>query len=132
MKHNIFKTRVIYADTDAMGIVYHMNYIRWFEIGRTELMRDIGIVYADMERDGYFLPVTQIYCHFLYPLKYDDVIRIRTCLVYLRHASMRFSYEIEDESGERIMAEGYSVHAFTNREGKIIRAPKNIEKIIDA
>jgi acyl-CoA thioester hydrolase len=113
-----------------MGIVYHMNYIRWFEIGRTELMREIGIVYSELEQNGYYLPVTQIYCHFLLPIKYDDLLQIHTTLVYLRHASMRFAYEVMNETGTIVLAEGYSVHAFTNREGKIIRAPQGIGKKI--
>jgi len=131
LNRNVVRVRVIYADTDAMGIVYHMNYIRWFEIGRTELMRDIGIVYADLEKNGYYLPVTQIYCHFLAPIKYDDLLQIETTLVYLRHASMRFAYEIQNETGTMVMAEGYSVHAFTNREGKIVRAPQGVVKKLE-
>ncbi|MDD5531588.1 MAG: hypothetical protein PHC52_02220, partial [Syntrophales bacterium] len=61
---HVVKHRVIYADTDAMGVVYHTNYIRWFEIGRTELMRELGWVYADLERRGYYLPVTKVFCHY--------------------------------------------------------------------
>jgi acyl-CoA thioester hydrolase len=131
LKTKVVNIRVIYADTDAMGIVYHTNYIRWFEIGRTELMRDIGIVYAELERDGYCLPLTQVYCHYLIPARYDEWVRVDTTLQYLRRASIRFDYEIRDEEGKKVLAEGYSIHAFTNRDGKIVRAPRAIAEKID-
>jgi acyl-CoA thioester hydrolase len=126
LEKKVVKTRVIYADTDAMGIVYHSNYIRWFEIGRTELMRDKGIVYAQLEKEGFFLPVTQLYCHYLAPARYDDYVLIETAIGYFRRASIRFDYEIKNEAGALVLVEGYTVHAFTNRDGKIVRAPRRI------
>lgn len=126
MKCNEFKIRVIYADTDAMGIVYHANYLKWFEIGRTELFRDMGIVYADLEKEGYFLPLTESYCHYLFPARYDDIIVVETELEYLRRASVRFNYRIWNEAKETILVEGYTLHAFLNGSGKIVRAPKGL------
>jgi len=113
-----------------MGIVYHSNYIRWFEIGRTELMRDRGIVYARLEKEGFYLPVTQLYCHYLAPARYDDVVLIETAVGYFRRASIRFDYEIKNETGSVVLVEGYTVHAFTNRDGKIVRAPRAISDMI--
>lgn len=130
MKKKVVNIRVIYADTDAMGVVYHANYIKWFEIGRTELMRDMGIVYAELEREGFYLPLTQLYCHYLAPARYDDCIRIETSINYFRRASIKFDYEIRNETWDKVLLEGYSVHAFTNREGKIIRAPVSITERI--
>lgn len=132
MRKKAVDIRVTYADTDAMGIVYHSNYARWFEIGRTELMRDMGIVYADLEREGFYLPVTQLYCHYLAPARYDDVIRIETAVAYYRMASIKFDYEIRNEGGSAVLVEGYTVHAFTNRDGKIVRAPRWIGDRIQA
>ncbi len=130
MKKNHVKIRVIYADTDAMGIVYHTNYIKWFEIGRTELLRGMGIVYAAMESKGYNLPLTEAYCHYLLPAKYDQIIVVETELEYLKRASMKFNYTISDEDKEKILVEGYTVHACTNNLGKIVRIPSFIvEKI---
>lgn len=126
MKRKEYSIRVIYADTDAMGIVYHANYFKWFEIGRTELFRDIGIVYADLEKEGYFLPLTESYCHYLSPARYDDVIIIETELAFMRYASIRFDYRIWSETKERLLVEGYTLHAFLNGEGKIVRAPKDL------
>lgn len=130
MKKNHVKIRVIYADTDAMGIVYHTNYIKWFEIGRTELLRGMGIVYAEMESNGYNLPLTEAYCHYLLPAKYDQIIVIETEIEYIKRASMKFNYTISDENIEKILVEGYTVHACTNNLGKIVRIPSFIvEKI---
>ena len=117
------KIRVIYADTDAMGIVYHANYIKWLEIGRVELLRKIGLVYAQIEKEGYNLPVMEVYCHYLLPARYDQIIVVETSLEYLKRASMKFNYVIWDESMEKTMVEGYTVHACTNRLGKIVRVP---------
>ena len=121
-----FRVRVIYADTDAMGIVYHANYIKWFEVGRAELMREIGIIYSELELSGYMLPVTKIGCHYLSPAKYDDVLVIETAITNLRRASVRFDYIIRDEKKERVLAEGFTLHPFINREGKIVRVPRFI------
>jgi len=126
LKKNQVKIRVIYADTDAMGIVYHTNYIKWFEIGRTELLRGMGIVYAEMESQGYNLPLTEAYCHYLLPARYDQIIIVETEMEYLKRASMKFNYTISDEDKEKIFVEGYTVHACTNNLGKIVRIPSFI------
>jgi len=124
------KIRAIYADTDAMGIVYHTNYIRWFEVGRTELFRDMGIRYTEVEAAGFNLPLTQVYCHYLLPTHYDDLVFVDTEIAYLRRASMKFAYLIWDEKREKLLTEGYTVHACTDRAGKIIRIPAVVaEKI---
>jgi acyl-CoA thioester hydrolase len=117
------KIRAIYADTDAMGIVYHTNYIRWFEVGRTELFRDMGILYTEVEAAGFNLPLTQVYCHYLLPTHYDELIFVETEIAYLKRASMKFAYLIRDEKREKLLTEGYSIHACTDRAGKIIRIP---------
>ena len=75
-KKNLTKIRVIYADTDALGIVYHTNYIKWFEIGRGELLRELGIPYSQIENMGYNLPLTEVNCHYLYPARYDQIVFI--------------------------------------------------------
>ncbi|MGD1152557.1 MAG: thioesterase family protein [Syntrophales bacterium] len=130
MKRNRVNIRVIYADTDAMGIVYHTNYIKWFEIGRTELLRSVGIVYAEMEAQGYNLPLTEAYCNYLFPAKYDQIIVVETELEYLKRASMKFIYTICDEYREKALVEGYTIHACTNNLGKIVRIPSFIlEKV---
>lgn len=126
MRKTCVKVRAIYADTDAMGIVYHTNYIRWFEIGRTELFRDMGIVDKDVEAAGINLPLTQVYCHYILSVRYDDVVQIDTDIDYLKRASIKFSYQIWNETRENPLTEGYTIHACTDRNGKIIRIPSMI------
>lgn len=126
MKETAVSIRVIYADTDAMGIVYHTNYLKWFEIGRTELMRKMGVIYAKLEADGYNLPLTEVRCHYLAPARYDDIILIETKIGYFRRANVKFEYIIWNEKKDNILVEGYSVHAFTNNRGKMVKPPKEI------
>ena len=125
-KKGEFRIRVIYADTDAMGIVYYTNYIKWFEIGRVELMREMGIVYSELEAEGYNLPVIEVSCHYLSPARYDDIVVIETEITTIRRASIRFDYVILDEEKTRILAEDFTLHPFTNGEGKIVRAPRHV------
>jgi acyl-CoA thioester hydrolase len=121
---------VIYADTDAMGIVYHTNYIKWFEIGRTELLRDMGIYYAVFESRGFNLPLTKAYCHYLLPARYDQVLLIETEIEYIKRASVKFNCSIWDEQQEKKLVDGYTVHACTNSEGKIVRIPEDVADLI--
>jgi len=123
LKKNLVRIRVAYADTDAMGVVYHANYLRWFEIGRTELLRETDVVYAEMESLGYNLPVMKLWCHYLLPARYDQIILVETEIAYLRRASVKFNYLIRDEKREDTLVEGYTVHACTNKGGRIVRIP---------
>ncbi len=109
-----------------MGIVYHTNYIRWFEIGRNELFRDMRIRYTEIEAAGFNMPLTQVQCHYLLPAHYDDIVLIETDIEYLKRASMKFTYCLYDEKRGNLLAEGYTVHACTDRSGKIIRIPQMI------
>jgi acyl-CoA thioester hydrolase len=113
-----------------MGIVYHTNYIKWFEIGRTELLRDMGIYYAVFESRGFNLPLTKAYCHYLLPARYDQVLLIETEIEYVKRASMKFNCIIWDEKMENKLVEGYTVHACTNNEGKIVRIPQDVLDLI--
>jgi acyl-CoA thioester hydrolase len=117
---------VTYADTDAMGIVYHTNYIKWFEIGRAELLRELGIPYSKIEIMGYNLPLTEVNCHYLYPARYDQVVLVETEILFLKRATVKFSYSIYDETKEKVLVEGESVHACLNKQGKIVRIPADI------
>jgi acyl-CoA thioester hydrolase len=128
---NLTKVRVIYADTDAMGIVYHTNYIKWFEVGRNELMRQLGVSYTEMEASGFSLPLTKVSCHYLLPARYDDVLTIETKIDYIKRASMKFVSEIWDEKRKSLLVEGYTVHACVNSEGKIRRIPPQILELLN-
>jgi len=123
---NATKIRVIYADTDAMGIVYHTNYIKWFEVGRNELMRKLGIDCAQMGKDGISLPLTKVGCHYLLPARYDDLLIIETEIDYIKRASLKFNSRIWDEKKQNLLVEGYTVHACLNGKGKVSRIPPQV------
>ena len=122
--------RVIYADTDNMGVAYHANYLRWFEIGRTEMFRALGIPYKRIETEGIFLPVSEVHCKFMIPAKYDDMLDIEVSLDTHIKGGMKFDYRIFSDEGEKIHAEGYTRHAFVDRNGRVIRPPKFLMEAI--
>lgn len=126
MKPNQTKIRVIYADTDAMGIVYHTNYIKWFEIGRGELFREMDMTYAWIEEQGYGMPVTEVFAHYLYPAQYDQVLLVETEIGYVKRASIRFDYSIWNKAREKVLVEGHSIHAFVDKGRRIVRIPSFI------
>lgn len=117
------ETRVTYGETDAMGIVYYANYLRWFEMGRTELMRSLGISYKEMEDQGTYLPVSEIFCKYLVPARYDDLLIIETSIGFLKRASIQFIYRILRKSDGAELVTGTTLHAFLDKEGKIVRVP---------
>ncbi len=120
---NRIETRVTYAETDAMGIVYYANYLRWFEMGRTEFLRSLGISYKELEGQGIHLPVSEVFCKYLVSAKYDDVLIIETTLDFLKRASTQFSYRILRKGDGVKLIIGRTLHAFTDRTGKITRVP---------
>ena len=117
------KYRVIYGDTDKMGIAYHANYLRWFEMGRSELFRHIGFTYKEIEEKGIFLPVSEAYCKFLLPARYDDVLIIETSIDNSVKGGMKFNYSISNENGKKILVTGHTKHAFVNSDGRVVRPP---------
>jgi acyl-CoA thioester hydrolase len=104
------RLRVRYAETDQMKVVYHSNYIIWFEVGRVEFLRQLGFTYRDMEADGYHLPVVEVKCRYKSPALYDDEILIQTHMSNQRGPMIRFSYEVLRASDHALLAEGESTH----------------------
>ena len=121
--------RVIYGDTDQMGIVYYANYLRWFEKGRSEWLRQIGRPYAVIESIGLHFPVVEVHCRYLQSAHYDDVIVIETMLNSVNRASLVFTYRILREAGELMLAEGNTKHACVDQKGKLTRLP---QELVDA
>jgi acyl-CoA thioester hydrolase len=105
--------RVRYADTDGMGVVYYSNYLVYFEVGRTEYLRDIGYAYADLERQGVFLTVSEAHARYRAPAHYDQTITVRTWVSRLRRTRIDFSYEVVDAAGA-VLAEGSTVLGCVN------------------
>ncbi len=114
--------RVIFGDTDAMGVVYHANYLRWFEVGRVELLRRRGLAYRELTRRGIHLPVTRAEVRYLAPARYDDGLVIHAEVRELKRASISFAYRIERDDGTPL-AEGCTTHAFTDDRGRVVRVP---------
>jgi len=113
--------RVRYAETDQMGVVYHSNYIIWFEVGRVEMFRQLGFTYREMEQqDGIHVAVVEARCRFKAPALYDDLISVRTRLLNVRNSLLHFGYEIVRPTGETLLAEGETVHLVVDREFKRI------------
>lgn len=131
MLSNFTQVRVLYADTDAMGVVYHTNYIRWFEHGRNELMRQLGVAYTELEKLSLNLPLTKVSCHYLMSARYDQLLTVETKYDYIKRASIRFNSKIWDENREKLLVEGYTIHACTNNEGKIRRIPQLLLELIN-
>ncbi|WP_018132021.1 acyl-CoA thioesterase [Effusibacillus pohliae] len=125
MTHNWSETelRVRYSETDAMQVVHHANYLSWFEVGRTEMMRRAGIPYRQFEDRGILLPVIEARIFFLASARYDDELVVRTRLAEAR-VKVRFEYEIARKSDRQILARGYTVHAWVNRQMKPIQLRK--------
>ena len=112
---NITTIRVRYAETDQMGVVYHSNYFIWFEVGRVELLRQLGFTYKEMERqDQCFIAVVDARCRFRAPARYDDEITIRTRLKNARESLIHFAYEAVRENDGTLLAEGETTHIVTD------------------
>ena len=111
LKKSSTKTRVRYSETDQMGVVYHGNYAQYFELGRTEWLRNLGITYKDMENKGIMLPVISLTCNFKKSALYDDMLKITTFLVKKPMVKIDFTYEIVNEKNEMICT-GNSTLAF--------------------
>ncbi|MEE9408991.1 MAG: thioesterase family protein [Polaribacter sp.] len=111
MKKSSTKTRIRYSETDQMGVVYHGNYAQFFEMGRTEWLRSLGVTYKDMEISGVMLPVISINFKFIKPALYDDILTIYTFLKKKPMVKIEFDYEIKNQNDELICT-GNSVLAF--------------------
>ena len=121
--------RVIYGDTDCGGVVYYANYLRLFEIGRTELIRKLGITYKEVEeRYNIFLPVVESFIRYRASAFYDDLLSIKAKILELKPYKVKFGCEIW--RGDELLAEGYTLHV-PLKEGKVVRFPKEVYAILE-
>ena len=121
---NETRLRVRYAETDQMGVVYHSNHLIWFEVGRVELMRQMGFSYRDMEReDGLFIAVVEVQCRYRAPVYYDEEVIVRTWLKTVRESVIKFRYELARANTGTVLAEGETTHIVTNSEMKVSVLP---------
>ena len=113
------RIRVRYAETDQMGIAYHSNFFIWFEVGRVELMRELGFNYKDMEQhDGCYIAVADARCRYKSPARYDDELIVRTWIRHLRASLVHFGYEVMRAADGVLLAEGDTVHVVTGPDMK--------------
>jgi acyl-CoA thioester hydrolase len=112
---------VRYAETDMMGIVYHANYLPWFEVARTQLLREQGFPYRQLETDGYRIPVLEVAAKFVRPATYDDTLTITATMKERPLVRIRIEYEVH--RGGELLATGHSVHAFCDLQGRPTRPP---------
>lgn len=121
--------RVRYKETDQMGVVYNGNYFTWFEIGRVEFLRSLGIRYLDLEKMGVYAAVAEAYCKYIRPAKYDDEIVIKTKIKRLTDVRLEFEYSLYRKEDNELLATGYTVHAFVDKDIKPINLRKKHEDI---
>ena len=122
--------RVRYAETDRMGVVYYAHYLVWFEIGRTDWLRDTGWTYRAMEEDGLALPVIEAHCEYKAGARYDDEIEIRTTARLASTVRLAFDYQIIRCSDSQTLAAGYTVHATIDRTGRPVRLPARVRDLL--
>lgn len=118
--------RVRYAETDQMGIAHHANYLAWFEVGRTEWLRDLGWTYREMEAHGSRLPVIEAHCEYRQPVLYDDELEIRTRGEILSLVRIRFTYDVVRRADGAAVAGGNTTHAVTDTNGRPKKLPERV------
>lgn len=121
---------VRYAETDMMGVVYHGSYLPWFEIGRTTLLKEMGLSYRKLEDEGFRLPVLEVSAKYFRPAVYDDTVTIVTTL--RDKPLLRIHLEYEVRRGDELLATGHTVHAFIDRSGRPVRPPAKAVEVFAA
>lgn len=135
MDHNrVVEThlRVRYAETDAMGVVYHANYLVWFEVGRGDYFRALGQDYGEWEQHGYLLPVSEAYARYHASARYGDPVVVRTWVKEIRSRSITLGYEAGHAESGQLLATGWTKHICVDRQGRIVRLPEAMIRSGDA
>ncbi len=130
---NETRLRVRYAETDQMGVVYHSNHFIWFEVGRVELLRQLGFSYRDMEsKDGRFIAVAEAKCRYRSPVRYDEEVVVRTQLLNVRKSVIHFGYELRRAADGALLADGETTHIVTGPDMKVAALPEKYLKVFRA
>jgi acyl-CoA thioester hydrolase len=128
-RSGVTRLRVRYAETDQMRVVYHANYLVWFEVGRTDLLRSLGWTYREMEAAGFGLPVLEASCAYHRPARYDDEIEIRTTGRLVSPVRLAFDYEAVRSGDGVVTASGHTMHAAVTPEGRPCRLPDRVREL---
>lgn len=132
MKYYDFEVRITYSETDRMGVIYYANYLVFYERGRTEFLRSLGLRYRDLEeKEQIYLPAADAYVEYLHPGRYDDLIRVRTFISHMGGAHITFRYEITLVENGQVIATGSSKHAVVNRSWRPTRIPLSLRKLLE-
>ena len=115
-----------------MGVVYYANYFVWFEVGRTDLLRNAGWSYSAMESEGFLLPVIECACQYQQPAKYDDEIHVRTVGALLSPARVKFEYQVVRGVDSVVLASGFTIHASVDRSGRPCRLPGRVQTLFES
>jgi acyl-CoA thioester hydrolase len=133
LEYHDARVRVRYAETDQMGVVYHANYFVWFEVGRVELMRALGVEYKKMERDDdCHIVVADVHCRYHHPARYDEELRVRTRIAESRNRLLKFSYELFRDSDDTLLANGHTIHIICGSNGRPKMLPGKYRRILVA
>ena len=128
MPQSVSTVRVRYAETDRMGVAYHANYLVWFEVGRTDLLRTLGWSYREMEESGVILPVIEAHCEYRQASRYDDELEVRTEGRLLSPVRIQFDYRLVRRADEVTSAVGRTVHAALDEARRPCRLPERIRQ----
>ena len=124
------RIKVRYAETDAMGIVHHCNYIIWFEVGRTEWMAARGYSYAEFEQTGYYLVVSEVGARYTQPTRYGDDVILRTYVSEVKSRAVRFEYEVLHADSRERLVTGFTRHILTDHEGHVRKFPAHMIRVL--
>ncbi|PYT80623.1 MAG: acyl-CoA thioesterase [Acidobacteria bacterium] len=133
LEYHDARVRVRYAETDQMGVVYHANFLVWFEVGRVELMRALGVEYKKMEQeDDCHIMVADVHCRYHHPARYDEELRIRTRIAESKNRVVVFSYEVIRDSDGTVLANGETTHVICGGNGRPKLLPEKYRKLMGA
>ena len=124
--------RVIYGHTDMMGRVYYGRYFEYFESARAQFLRELGLPYGEIEESGIYIPVIESHCEYKNGATFDDVLTIRTMIRDVPKSRMKIEYDVLLDGDDRLIAIGYTVHTFINRQGSPVRPPKVLLSLLNA
>lgn len=123
--------RVRYAETDAMGVVYHANYLVWFEVGRGEYFRALGQDYGQWEKEGYSLPVSEVYARYHAPAQYGNLVTVCTWVEQVRSRSVTLGYAVKDTATEARLVSGWTKHICMDGEGRARRLSEDMLRLLE-
>ena len=125
------RVRVLYRDIDYMGVVYYSRYFEFFEAARNEMLRTISLPYTEFEKRGNAMPVVESYCKYIEGARYDDVLIVTSTVSEFPRSRIRIDYTIRRQNSDKIIAEGYTIHAFMNEKGQASKPPTYFLKALE-